>query len=65
MLSVLAIQVALNAVYDIRALFLAHGAVSDADTMARLFLLPAWVWAGAWMILSVGMLAWTLRITRR
>jgi hypothetical protein len=64
-LSVLAIQVALNAVYDIRALFLTHGGVSDADTMARLFLLPPWLWAGTWMILSVGMLAWTLRITRR
>ena len=36
-LSVLAIQVALNAVYDIRVLFLVNGR-SDAETMARLFL---------------------------
>ena len=62
-LSVLAIQVALNAVFDLRVLFLVHGP-SDAATMARLFLVPAWVWAGTWMALSVGMLAWTLRATR-
>ena len=62
-LSLLAVQVALNAVYNIRVLFLVHGP-SDAQTMARLFLLPAWLWAAAWMILSVAMLAWTLRITR-
>jgi hypothetical protein len=62
-LSVLAIQVALNAVYSIRTLFLVKGA-SDADTMARLFAAPAWVWAAAWMIASIAMLAWTLRVTR-
>ena len=43
-LSVLAVQVALNAVYHIRVLFLVDGA-SDADTMSRLFLAPAWFWA--------------------
>jgi hypothetical protein len=63
-LSVLAIQVALNAVYDIRILFLVHGR-SDAETMQRLFLAPAWLWASAWMAISLAMLAWTLRITRR
>jgi hypothetical protein len=62
-LSVLAIQVALNAVFNIRALFLVNGP-SDAQTMARLFLVPAWFWAGLWMAISVGMLAWTLRATR-
>jgi hypothetical protein len=62
-LSVLAIQVALNAVYDIRVLFLVNGR-SDAETMARLFLAPAWLWASLWMIASVAMLAWTLRVTR-
>jgi hypothetical protein len=62
-LSVLAIQVALNAVYDIRVLFLVNGR-SDAETMARLFLAPAWLWASLWMIASIAMLAWTLRITR-
>jgi hypothetical protein len=63
LLSVLAVQVALNAVYHIRVLFLVNGP-SDADTMSRLFVAPAWFWASAWMLLSVLMLAWTLRITR-
>jgi hypothetical protein len=63
LLSVLAVQVALNAVYHIRVLFLVNGP-SDADTMARLFLIPAWFWASAWMLVSVLMLAWTLRMTR-
>lgn len=64
LLSVLGIQVALNAVFSIRTLFLVRGP-SDADTMARLFVAPAWVWAAAWMIASVAMLLWTLRMTRR
>lgn len=63
LLSVLAIQVALNAVFSIRTLFLVKGP-SDADTMARLFAAPAWVWAAAWMSASIAMLAWTLRATR-
>lgn len=63
LLSVLGIQVALNAVFSIRTLFLVRGP-SDADTMARLFVAPAWVWAAAWMMASVVMLAWTLRATR-
>lgn len=63
LLSVLAVQVALNAVYHIRVLFLVNGP-SDADTMAGLFLAPAWFWASAWMLLSVLMLVWTLRMTR-
>jgi peptidase M50B-like protein len=62
-LSVLAIQVALNAVFDIRMLFFVHGQ-SDAATMARLFAVPAWFWAGLWMALSVAMLVSTLRATR-
>jgi hypothetical protein len=62
-LSVLAIQVALNAVFSIRTLFVVKGP-SDADTMARLFAAPAWLWAAAWMISSVAMLTWTLRATR-
>jgi Peptidase M50B-like len=61
--TVLAIQVALNAVFDIRTLFFVHGH-SDAATMARLFLAPAWVWAALWMVLSVAMLVGTLRVTR-
>jgi hypothetical protein len=62
-LSVLAIQVALNAVFSIRTLFVVKGP-SDADTMARLFAAPAWLWAAAWMLASVAMLTWTLRATR-
>ena len=63
-LSLLAIQVALNSVYDIRVLFHLESRYSDADTMASLFLLPPWVWASAWMLMSVGMLGWTLWMTR-
>ena len=62
-LSVLAIQVALNAVYGIRVLYLVTGH-SDAETMAHLFVAPAWVWATLWMTMSVAMLLWTLRVTR-
>jgi hypothetical protein len=64
LLSLLAIQVALDSIYDIRVLFHVDGGHSDAETMARLFLLPPWLWASAWMLMSVGMLAWTLWITR-
>ncbi|MET0555587.1 MAG: M50 family metallopeptidase [Vicinamibacteria bacterium] len=63
-LGLLAVQVALNAVFDIRVLFLVEGGPSDAQTMARLFLLPAWLWAGAWMAASVAMLGATLWLTR-
>jgi Peptidase M50B-like len=64
LLSLLAIQVALNSVYDIRALFLIGRGQSDAATMARLFLLPSWVWAMSWMLVSVAMLGATLWMTR-
>jgi hypothetical protein len=56
--------VALNAVFDIRTLFFVRGA-SDAATMARLFIVPAWFWAAVWMALSIAMLVSTLRVTRR
>jgi hypothetical protein len=65
LLSLLAIQVALNAVYDIRVLFLIDRGPSDAAAMARLFLLPSWVWATSWMLISVAMLGATLWMTRR
>jgi hypothetical protein len=64
LLSLLAIQVALNSVYDIRVLFMIDRGRSDAATMARLFLLPSWVWATAWMFMSVAMLGATLWMTR-
>jgi hypothetical protein len=63
LVGLLAIQVALNAVYDIRVLYLVDGS-SDAVTMARLFLLPAWLWATVWMGVAVAMLAGTLWVTR-
>jgi Peptidase M50B-like len=65
LLSLLAIQVALNSVYDIRVLFSIDRGWSDATTMARLFLLPSWVWATAWMLASIAMLGATLWVTRR
>ena len=64
LLSLLAIQVALNSVYDIRVLFLIDRGQSDAATMARLFRLPSWVWATSWMLMSVAMLGATLWMTR-
>jgi hypothetical protein len=63
LVGLLAIQVALNAVYDIRVLYLVDGR-SDAVTMAQLFLLPAWMWATLWMLAAIAMLAWTLWVTR-
>jgi hypothetical protein len=63
-LSFLAIQVALNSVYDIRVLFQIDRGPSDAVTMARLFLLPSGVWAAGWMLMSVTMLGATLWTTR-
>ena len=65
LLSLLAIQVALNSVYDIRVLFLIDRGQSDAATMARLFLMPSWMWATAWMLISVAMLGATVWMTRR
>lgn len=64
LVGLLAVQVALNAVYDIRVLFLVTGGASDAQTMAGLFLLPAAVWATAWMAVSVALLGATLFWTR-
>jgi hypothetical protein len=64
LLCLLAVQVALNSVYDIRVLFLIDRGTSDAETMARIFLLPSWVWASTWMLMSATMLGATLWMTR-
>jgi asparagine N-glycosylation enzyme membrane subunit Stt3 len=64
-LSLLAVQVALNSVYDIRVLFEIDRGPSDAATMARLFLLPAWFWATTWMAVSIALLTATVLKTRR
>jgi hypothetical protein len=61
-LGLLAVQVALNSVFDIRVLFLVAG-TSDAATMAELFLAPAWFWAGAWIAMALAMLLATLWLT--
>jgi hypothetical protein len=64
LLSLLAVQVALNSVFDIRVLFSIDGGPSDAATMARLFLAPAWFWASIWMLMALAMLGGTLWMTR-
>jgi hypothetical protein len=64
LLSLLAVQVALNAVYDIRVLFQIDRGPSDAATMAQLFVLPSWVWALSWMVVSAGLLGATMWMTR-
>lgn len=65
LLSLLAIQVALNALFDIRVLFsLEDGQKSDAVRMEQLMALPDWLWAGLWMVVSVLMMACTLWLTR-
>lgn len=65
LLSLLAIQVALNAVFDIRVLFQIDHGPSDAVTMSTLFLLPSWMWATLWMATSVALLGATIWATRR
>lgn len=65
LLSLVAIQVALNSVYDIRVLFHIDRGASDARTMQQLFLLPSWLWATLWMLVSVAMLGGTLWLTRK
>jgi hypothetical protein len=64
LLGFLAIQVALNAVFDIRVLFFIPGAPSDAQSMAGLFPAPAAVWASLWMAASLALLALTIWVTR-
>ncbi len=63
LVGLLAIQVALNAVYDIRVLYLVEGR-SDAASMAQLFVLPAAFWATAWMLAAIAMFGATLWLTR-
>jgi hypothetical protein len=63
LLGLLAAQVALNAVYDLRVLLRIDHGPSDAATMQELFLLPSWVWATLWMMTSVAMLGGTLWMT--
>ena len=59
----LAIQTALNALFDIRILFSIGNqqrTTSDAHTLQALFYLPAWFWAGLWLVMSGGMMGFSL-----
>ncbi|MBC7386181.1 MAG: M50 family metallopeptidase [Cryobacterium sp.] len=61
----LGIQTALNALFDLRDLLArknSGGPVSDAHRMAKLTHLPSWFWTLSWLIISVGMLWFTLKL---
>lgn len=63
-LSFLAVQCCLNALYDLNTLFVISAisrTPSDAVNMQRLTLIPAVVWAVAWLGISVAVLIWALR----
>lgn len=63
-LSFLAVQCCLNAIYDLRTLFVISaisGQPSDAMNMQRLTLIPAAVWALTWMLISLVILWVALR----
>jgi hypothetical protein len=62
-LDFIAIQTALNALFDIRTLFglgTSKGITSDAHTMQKLFWFPHWLWAFSWLCLSAFMMYWTV-----
>ena len=61
----LAIQTALNALFDIRVLFsLGSGkkTASDAHTLQKLFYLPYWFWAFLWLGVSVAFMYGTAHL---
>ncbi len=63
-LNFLAVQCCLNALFDLRTLFLVSantGLQSDAVTMEQLTMVPAIVWASCWLILSITALTVALR----
>jgi Peptidase M50B-like len=63
-LSFLAVQCCLNALFDLRTLFLISTTTdrrSDAYLMEQLTLIPATIWAVFWLILSILALAVALR----
>jgi hypothetical protein len=64
-LSFLAVQCCLNALYDLKTLFLISATTSlhsDAVNMQEATMVPAIVWASAWTILSVLALALALKM---
>ncbi len=63
-LSFLAVQCCLNALFDLRTLFLISATTkvrSDAFTMQELTLIPAIVWAALWLGISILTLIYALR----
>ncbi len=59
----LAVQTALNSLFDLRVLFgLNSRTRSDAQLMSKIFWLPSAFWACAWIGLSIGMMSLTLKI---
>ncbi|HEV2663485.1 MAG TPA: M50 family metallopeptidase [Blastocatellia bacterium] len=64
-LSFLAVQCCLNALYDLKTLFLISANTkmhSDAVNMQEATMIPAIIWASAWIILSILALALALRM---
>src|SRR5262245_20855424 len=64
-LSFLAVQCCLNALYDLKTLFLISATTnihSDAVNMQNMTMIPAIVWASAWTIVSLLALVIALRI---
>ncbi len=68
-LSFLAIQCSLNAIFDIKTLFSisvhSPGTHTDAVNMATLTGVPATVWAVSWVVIALGMLAFSLVVYYR
>jgi hypothetical protein len=70
LLNLIAAQSCINALLDIRNLFAFGGGArsgvrSDAAVMAEHLFLPYWFWASLWMLVSLGILALTLRFVWR
>ncbi|MCI0337905.1 MAG: M50 family metallopeptidase [Acidobacteria bacterium] len=63
-LSFLAVQCCLNALFDLRTLFLISATTnthSDAYTMQQMTLIPAIIWAALWLVISIMALVFALR----
>ena len=70
--NLLAVQCSLNAIGDVLGLaMISAGApksgysleVSDADVMSKLFLLPAMAWSILWIVLSISILIYALKLS--
>ncbi len=63
-LLLLGLQTALNALFDIRALYYVHG-MSDAQTMSHLIGLPPAFWATLWLLVGGAVLVRTFLVSLR